>query len=405
MLNKTHFAKKAIIIPSILLLLTFLFAVVFINKPVFAAECAGVDTSLIECKSSAGGGAIREVLMIVVNTLTIGIGILAVIGITIVGTQYLTAGGNEQQVIKAKKRMFEIVVGIGVYIAMWGLMQWLLPGEFVLGDVEVASVTLPQKATFIVNGSARMVPAIAPLDANDQSLTWESSNPAVATVDNKGNITAKSAGVTTITATSANGKSSSSTITIKPEPVEIDEREAYKHQSGSSGSSGSINSNTGLTKDQAQKIADYYNSGKVNICSISRYCNKNDCSAFVAWFLFNYTDIQPGTVEGYATFWVMGYNWGNNLVGIPKQSNHPGAWSVVSTTGGGSFRGSSNHVELVVGKDGDNSITVAAATGGWRGRSDGPAVVWDDVLPGGLAYNNIIDHVDFDKLNKDIFGN
>lgn len=405
MLNKTHFAKKAIIIPGILLLLTFLSAAVFVNKSVFAAECAGVDTSLVECQSSAGGGAIREVLMIVVNTLTIGIGILAVIGITIVGTQYLTAGGNEQQVTKAKKRMFEIVVGIGVYIAMWGLMQWLLPGEFVLGNVEVASVTLPQKATFFVNGSARMVPAISPLDANDQTITWESSNPAVATVDNKGNITAKSAGVTTITATSANGKSSSSTITIKPEPVEIDEREAYRQSSGSSGSSGSINSGAGLTKDQAQKIADYYNSGKVDICSISRYCNKNDCSAFVAWFLFNYTDIQPGTVEGYATFWVMGYNWGNNLVGIPKQSNHPGAWSVVSTTGGGSFRGSSNHVELVVGKDGDNSITVAAATGGWRGRSDGPAVVWDDVLPGGLAYNNIIDHVDFDKLNKDIFGN
>ena len=398
--NSNRRTKKTLIALTTIMFFVFLLSVTF-DKPVFAAECAGVDTSLIECQSTAGGGAIREVLMIVVNTLTIGIGILAVIGITIVGTQYLTAGGNEQQVIKAKKRMLEIVVGIGVYIAMWGLMQWLLPGEFVLGDVEVASVTLPQKATFFVNGYARVVPSISPLDANDQSLTWTSSNPAVATVDNKGNITTKSAGTTTITATSANGKTASTTIEVKPEPVEIDEREAYKHQSGSSGSSGSLSKGKGLTEDQAHKLADYYNSPEVNICSIAYTCNKNDCSAFTAWFLVNFTDLKTNRIQqGIDTFWVdtRSYNFGDNIAGVPQQSNNPGAISIVSTNVGAGvpFNHSTTHVGVIVGYDGNESLTVEAAAGepGWN------AHVFHHVFANGLAYNNIDDHVDYDKLSK-----
>ena len=59
--------------------------------------------------------------------MSIGIGILGVIGITIVGIQYLTAGGSEEKTRKAKRRMFEIVIGIVAYVLLYWFLKWLLP--------------------------------------------------------------------------------------------------------------------------------------------------------------------------------------------------------------------------------------------------------------------------------------
>lgn len=73
------------------------------------------------------GAAIKEVLKIVVRVLTVGVGIFAAVGITIVGVQYLTAGANEEQTRKAKRRLIEIVIGIAAYVLIYALLVWLLP--------------------------------------------------------------------------------------------------------------------------------------------------------------------------------------------------------------------------------------------------------------------------------------
>ena len=59
--------------------------------------------------------------------MTIGIGILGVIGISITGIQYLTAGGSEEKTRKAKRRMFEIVIGLVAYVLIYAALKWLLP--------------------------------------------------------------------------------------------------------------------------------------------------------------------------------------------------------------------------------------------------------------------------------------
>ena len=59
--------------------------------------------------------------------MTIGVGILGVIGISITGIQYLTAGGNEEKTRKAKQRMFEIIIGLAVYAVFFLFLQWILP--------------------------------------------------------------------------------------------------------------------------------------------------------------------------------------------------------------------------------------------------------------------------------------
>lgn len=79
------------------------------------------------CSCDEDGSSIYGLLRLILNIMTIGIGILGIIGITIVGIQYLTAGGNEEQTRKAKQRLIEIVIGLVVYIALYALLSWLLP--------------------------------------------------------------------------------------------------------------------------------------------------------------------------------------------------------------------------------------------------------------------------------------
>lgn len=74
---------------------------------------------------------IRKVLQIVINILTGGVGIAAVIGIALAGVQYMTAGGNEAQMVKAKSRIIQVVIGLVVWALMWAALNFLIPGGLV----------------------------------------------------------------------------------------------------------------------------------------------------------------------------------------------------------------------------------------------------------------------------------
>lgn len=95
---------------------------------------SGKDERLVEnasgtisCSCDDGGGSsVTDILNLVVDILTIGIGILGVIGITIVGIQYLTAGGSEEKTRKAKRRMFEIIIGLVAYALIYAALNWLM---------------------------------------------------------------------------------------------------------------------------------------------------------------------------------------------------------------------------------------------------------------------------------------
>ena len=83
---------------------------------------------LTDCGDPDNKDGIGCVLKLVVEILSIGVGILAVVGISVSGIQYLTAGGSEEKTRKAKRRIFEIVIGLAAYAVMYALLQWLLPG-------------------------------------------------------------------------------------------------------------------------------------------------------------------------------------------------------------------------------------------------------------------------------------
>ncbi len=94
------------------------------TKP--CVETAILGTGGQYCTGQDGG--IVGLIMKVVDILSVGVGILGVIGVTVVGLQYMTAGGDEGKVRMAKRRMLEIVIGLAVYMAFYAILKWLLPG-------------------------------------------------------------------------------------------------------------------------------------------------------------------------------------------------------------------------------------------------------------------------------------
>ena len=72
--------------------------------------------------------------------------------------------------------------------------------------------------TLPYGGSGTLKAIVSPSDATNQTVTWSSNNPSVATVSLTGKVTAVSAGTAKITATTADGgKTAFCTVTVQPQ--------------------------------------------------------------------------------------------------------------------------------------------------------------------------------------------
>lgn len=116
-----------------------LVAPVVAMAPVYADDAPEgcVESSIISNREENGkkyycddgqGDGVYAILYIVLNVLTIGVGVLGTLGIVVSGIQYLTAADNEQQLATAKKRIVEVVIGLAIYAIMYVALQWLIPG-------------------------------------------------------------------------------------------------------------------------------------------------------------------------------------------------------------------------------------------------------------------------------------
>lgn len=95
--------------------------------------CAGVDTAILACNQKAGAtkpedNAIWGILMLVLNIMTAGVGILAVGGIVYGSILYASAGDKAEQTKKAIGVITNVVIGIAAYGLMYLILNFIVPG-------------------------------------------------------------------------------------------------------------------------------------------------------------------------------------------------------------------------------------------------------------------------------------
>ena len=86
------------------------------------ADGTGASTSILP------DNGIDGLLKLILNILVYGLGAAAILGVIIVGIQYMTSRDNEQQATQAKKRLYEIIIGLVAWAAMFAVLNWLIPG-------------------------------------------------------------------------------------------------------------------------------------------------------------------------------------------------------------------------------------------------------------------------------------
>ncbi|MGN1060955.1 MAG: Ig domain-containing protein, partial [Candidatus Coproplasma sp.] len=84
------------------------------------------------------------------------------------------------------------------------------------GTVAVTGVSItPATLSLNVDGEYTLIAAVSPSNATNKSVSWSSSNPAVADVDTNGKVTAIAAGSAEITVTTADGnKTAKCAVTV-----------------------------------------------------------------------------------------------------------------------------------------------------------------------------------------------
>ena len=125
--------KRLIKLVACLALISIAIGLVFAPSSFAASDTADVTETTFfgNVEDDGKGCGVYMILTQVLDILTFGVGIAAAIGIAIAGTTYLTSSGNPQQTVKAKHRIFEIVLGLAVYAVLYSTINFLLPnGHF-----------------------------------------------------------------------------------------------------------------------------------------------------------------------------------------------------------------------------------------------------------------------------------
>ena len=108
-------------------------------SPALAAQCGTtsdnkpVQTSIIDCQADNKSGkvsdnAIWKLLLMTLNIMAAGVGILAVAGISYAAVLYVTAADSAEQVKKSKTMITNVVIGIIAFALMYALLNFLIPG-------------------------------------------------------------------------------------------------------------------------------------------------------------------------------------------------------------------------------------------------------------------------------------
>jgi hypothetical protein len=104
-----------------------------IKDPVTGTDCGGVQTAIIKCDQnnqddSLSNNGIWGLLLIAINIMTAGVGVLAVAGIVYGAVLYSTAEDKADQVNKAVDIIRNVIIGLIAFALMWAGLNFIVPG-------------------------------------------------------------------------------------------------------------------------------------------------------------------------------------------------------------------------------------------------------------------------------------
>ena len=233
--------------------------------PAFADDACSVagynDPLICGTPDSDEETALQNRIKNILNTVYLWVGIIAVIVIVIGGVKYMTSTGEADKIKGAKNAVTYSVVGLVVTLAAFAITNFFIgaldgktPEEVAAGPAApaedreaVKSIAMLNSTRMTVGDKAKMRAKVLPDYAKDKAITWSTNNVTIASVDNDGNVEAKSEGKVNITATAKNGVSATTAITVL-KPIEVAEIRL---------SSASVKVNKGKTVSVKARVVPY----------------------------------------------------------------------------------------------------------------------------------------------------
>lgn len=94
--------------------------------------CGGAETSIIKCSEGSGGtttdNGVWALLMLALNIMTAGVGILAVGSIAYGAALYSSSADKPEQAKQGMTYIKNVVIGLVAYGLMYVLLNFLIPG-------------------------------------------------------------------------------------------------------------------------------------------------------------------------------------------------------------------------------------------------------------------------------------
>jgi len=126
---------RNIVVGGVLIIAVFVSTTLSVVDDTHAAGNKGceTDTAIISCNNVSGATGLQatgvwSLLLTVINIMTAGVGVLALAGIIYGAVLYTSAGGNPEQVKKARTIFTNVVIGVIAFAAMYTLLNFLVPG-------------------------------------------------------------------------------------------------------------------------------------------------------------------------------------------------------------------------------------------------------------------------------------
>jgi hypothetical protein len=122
---------------------------ILIAKSVYADCQEGyAETVILNCVETENGCGLFMIINIVLTVITAGVTVLGILGIIISSIMYASARDNEDQVAKAKKRIMEVIIGLALWVFLYIIIQFLLPGGF-MNNTQTCKIIPPMTAAEI----------------------------------------------------------------------------------------------------------------------------------------------------------------------------------------------------------------------------------------------------------------